>query len=713
MNPSIEGSAEVSLTTRVKHFLDDTARRVEDDITSRGVWVDWQDYYERRRYCQEFRNPEWPWPGSSDIVMPLIDKVIKKGAPRFYETLLGDRPVNADAMDRDSQANAPSVEMFLAYLLQSRETNALQQWAYHIDDLQQHGWAVMKSVWAYERRPAPIHLRRDKLPASLQKIIPAKDEAQADALSFQAQQAGRPLAILTEKELRAKDRRPAAEAMIRVAYGLTDERHDEKAVKEIFEWFASGAREVRSVMGSASFVNQPAAFAVSPYDFIFPQNTTEIQQTERATHRMRMGRQELIRHAIAGEWNMSLLKEILNSHEDAGRRGTGDVVADMHIQSERDRHNLTSIGDDEEHILYEVFTWMSETEFGPQKKVSYIVHKDRIREPLTFRVWSRDSGRFPFHITKMESGSRRIMGSRGIPEMLNDIDAEITLNHRAKHNRAQVATSPSFAYRPGSGFNPENVRWIPGGMYPTQRPGQDIAPLPVPPMDAYEDREEAVLRTWAEEYVGSPDFGLSNPLSNLSEARTAKEIGAIESAASMGAMIAGSDFGDTVAEVCDEYFDMYHSFGPEELWVARTAAPPMRLAKADLRGNFSFSMSSQINTGGPAGKAQRAQQRLALIIQAQLPQIIGDKYELDLGEAIRDWLERSDPRFAARVLRERTPQEIQQRVQERQRIEEMQKKALTNQALSPEDMEETLKSLQKDAPHGKSQQIDLSQVLSG
>jgi hypothetical protein len=449
--------------------------------------------------------------------------------------------------------------------------------------------------------------------------------------------------------------------------------------------------------------------AVSPYDCIFPQNTTDIQEAERVTHRIRMGTNEMVRHAHQSGWNMKLLKEIVNNRSQRQNSNTHNVD-EQHIQSERDRNHLSGIAEHDEHTLYEIYTWMSDVEFGPQKKISYIVHKDRIKEPLMIRAWARDSGRFPWHISKMETSSRRIMGSRGLPEMLNDIDAEVTLNHRAKHNRAQVSTSPSFAYRPGSGFNPENVRWIPGGMYPTSRPGQDVVPLAVPPMDSYEDREEATLRTWAEEYTGSSDFGLANPLSSLTEARTAREISAIESSSSMGAIIAGSSFGQVIEEVCDEWFDMYHSFGPEELWIARTASEPMLLSKADLRGNYSFSMSSAVNSGGVEGKAQKALQRLLFSLEGQIHNQIGDKYELDIGEVIRDWLERSDPRFAARVLRERTPEEIKARQEERQRVQELQTKALTNQEMSPEELEEALKTMKKDAPHGGAQQIDLSRL---
>lgn len=711
MNPATEACPELSQTTRVKDFLEEMGRAVEGDITDRGTWVDWQDYMERRRYCQEFRDPQYPWPGSSDIVMPLIDKVMKKVAPRFFETLLGDRPVNAESIDTESHKNSGGVELFMGHLLQSRETRALQQWAYHLDDLNQHGWACAKSMWCYKAGPTPLYVTREKLPQSLQQMIPARTEEEADQIFAAAQARGMQAAILSPKEFKANAE--SVKVNIAAAFGLDPKRkRDQKAIDEIFAWFGDGARGSMTTMGSATFINQPGLVAVSPYDLIFPENTVDIQDAERVTHRMRVGTSQLLRLAHANDWEMSVVMDAAKAAMENAQKTNTYEADQINQASERARYHLPGIAEHEEHVLYEIYTWFAEKEFGDQKRISYIVHKDYMDRPLKVRVWNRPSGRIPFHITKLENSSRRVMGSRGIPEQLSDIDAEVTLNHRAKQNRAQIATSPSFAYRPGSGFNPEGVRWIPGAFYPVQRPGMDVMPLPVPPMDATEEREEAILRTWAEEYTGASDFGSQNALSSLTEARTAREISAIESNASLSALIAGSTFGQTVEEVCDEWFDMYHSFGPEELWIARTGKEPMQISKADLTGNFKFSMSAAINSGGPRGRAQRAMQRLGIVLQGQLQQQIGDKYELDVGELIREWLELDDPRTAARVLRQRTPQEIQQLQAQRQRMEEMIMKAKTNTAQTPEEMEEVVNFLQKEMPHGKLQQVDLSQMLS-
>lgn len=710
-NPATEASPSVELSERVKSWLKDNAQAMSHDLNDRSEWVDWMDYFERRRFCQEFRNPEWPWPGSADIVMPLIDKTIKKSTPRFYQTLLHERPMSALAMDRDSQKNSPNVEMMLQYLIRDPSTKYLRETAYHLDDLNTMGFAFYKTYWAYERRPSAMYLRRDKLPQRLQSLVVVKNEAEANVLAMQAAASGQQAAVMTKKEF--KQNADLVRQTISGAFDLTDSPIDRKAVEKIMGWFGDGAEKPMTVKVTSTLINQPAAVAPSPYDVIFPQDTTDIQEAERIMHRMTLGRNQLVRVAMNNGWDMKVLEEILKEEDRDEQSATGahrGMAEDMREQSERDRFHLSDDSTDSQ-TFFEVHTWLSRKQYGPQEKVSYIVHRRHLDRPLKIKVNSSPSGRFPFHVSRLESHSRRIMGSRGLPQLLNDIDAEITMVHRARLNRAQISTSPSFAYRPGSGFNPDMVNWMPGAFYPFQRPGQDVVPLATPPMDNFELQEEQFLRTWAEELAGSTDFGLTNPLSQTRDARTAKEIGAITDSAALSSIIAGSDFAQTQEEVADEWFDAWHTFGPNQIWVARTSAAPMMMTKADLAGNFRFNMASNITEGGPQARAQQALSRFATLLQ--VGQAAGVKYELDLGEALRDWLEKEDPRFVARVMRERTPQEIQQIVQKQQRDQELARKALTNQKMSMDDLAEATQLLKKDAPFKQLQSIDMASTLEG
>jgi hypothetical protein len=92
-------------------------------------------------------------------------------------------------------------------------------------------------------------------------------------------------------------------------------------------------------------------------------------------------------------------------------------------------------------------------------------------------------------------------------------------------------------------------------------------------------------------------------------------------------------------------------------------------------------------------------------MQLQQTGALGLKYELDLGTAIRDWLERDDVRMAKIILRERSEQEVaamQAQLAQRQQAVD---KALSNVPSTPEELQIAANELSKKLPHKKAQQV--------
>jgi len=109
----------------------------------------------------------------------------------------------------------------------------------------------------------------------------------------------------------------------------------------------------------------------------------------------------------------------------------------------------------------------------------------------------------PIHTAEFELNKRRWYAPRGVIEKIDDIEKEVTVQHRAKLNRMMIANAPTFKYRTGSGINAANWHWIPGqstlaGIL------RAIFSMDVPNLDMSFEREEMILRTWAEQYLGGP-----------------------------------------------------------------------------------------------------------------------------------------------------------------------------------------------------------------
>jgi anion-transporting ArsA/GET3 family ATPase len=91
-----------------------------------------------------------------------------------------------------------------------------------------------------------------------------------------------------------------------------------------------------------------------------------------------------------------------------------------------------------------------------------------------------------------------------------------------------------------------------------------------------------------------------------------------------------------------------------------------------MQGKFELVPTGTIGEQDPQQLAAKAQQRLLLLMQAQQAQIMGDQWEIDLGQAMLDWMEHDDPRAAKRILKKLSPQEVQAKVAARQQVMQQQ-----------------------------------------
>jgi len=295
-----------------------------------------------------------------------------------------------------------------------------------------------------------------------------------------------------------------------------------------------------------------------------------------------------------------------------------------------------------------------------------------------------------------------------VPEILSDLEEEITFQHRAKLNRAMIETAPSFLYRPTSGINPSMFTWAPGQFYPVKDVVNDVRALEVPPGQAFEEREEQILRTWAEDRLGGADFGISNDLSSLTEPRTATEIRGIEQRGRAALSMRGALFQMSMQDVYREFFDMWHQYGPQEVWVRMTGTEPLKVTREELQGQFMFQPTGTIGESDPVLDAQKALGRLQILMQLQQAGAMEPQFELNMGEAVADWLEKDDIRLSRRVLRRRSEEEVQQIQQQQQAQQEAVQKALSNTPMDPEELAIAAQQLAKKAPHGKAQQVNVN-----
>lgn len=664
VSPEQSIQPDVSLdSTRTKDWIDSLVKGIQKDINDREQWVQAREHYFARRYCLEGRNPTFPWVGSSNIVLPLIDKKIDELKPQYVNIIAAARPpVTVHAIQPEYQSKAKNVELWFDWLVHYASPNFIEETILGVDDCLETGRCILKSYWHYETRPAPGCLKADRLPPRLRKLIVVRNQEEADRKFLQAGGPGSGVAVMTPATF--DQNRDQIREMVQEEFDLDpDESADSKAISEIMAWLRSGAKGELYYQSRDVVVNVPAIRAISPIDFIVPENaTTDIEDMERMTEVMYFTPQQLKALVADQKLNKGAVDELLNRRkknggtEDRGGSGISNQKRIMEIRQDN-REGLSGDGADDLIEVWRTSAWMA-TEGGRDRKVTVMLPRDNRDLPLQLKAFSRPSGKWNYHTYSFEMNKRRWYSPRGIPEKLDDLEAQLTATERAKLNRNAIVTAPTLKYKPNRLINPATWRFVPGQMFPTNDPQGDVVPLEMSNIDLVFDSEIEKLRTWSEDYIGGPDYGLSDGGGSLSEPRTAEEIRAIGSKARMSLSMRGLQMQLCYKRIWGEFFDLWHSVGPETVYVRVTGDEPIKLTKEELQGKFFFQCTGTIGNSDPQYEAQKAQARLMLL--AQLQPLVEPAYELNIAEAIIDWLEKDDMRLMKRVVRKRTPEELQQ-----------------------------------------------------
>jgi len=658
-------------SSRMRDFLSETGKKIKQDFGDRESWVDAKEHWNRRRYCTEWRNPTTPWEGSSNIVLPVIDKKIDELKPQYINMILSPRPtVSAFAVMPRYQKKVRNVELFFDWLAHYGSPRFSEEVILAADDCLETGRAIFKSYWHYESRQGPTVLNASRLPPELRRLIVVdRGDTYADSVYVAAGGPGGAV-VLTKREF--DDAREMIEVVVQKAFDLDpEEPRDQQAIQKVMSWFRSGAKgdltfESRDVIRSV-----PAMRTISPIDFVVPRNaTSDVEEHERICEVMFFTEQQIKQVAIDQKWNKGALDEILarrkkgaarDSKQNSGIRNTQKMRFEL---QQADKEGVAQDTSDGLFEIWKLSTRYSASEHGAEKKVVALVCADAPEVALKVKAHNRPSGKWGYHTYTFELNKRRWYSPRGVPELLDDLEAEMTAAERAKINRMAIANCPTLKYKPNRHINPSSWKFFPGVMFPTVDPTGDVVPLEFSPLDVSFDSHIQQLAVWAEQRLGSADYSLSQQ-GNLSEPRTKYEIQSIQSQARQSLSMRGTLCKLAYDEMWGEFFDLWHSMGPDEVYVKVTGGDePIKLTKEDLQGQFLIQCAGQIGSSDPVMEAQKAQNRIILL--AQLAPLVEPQYKINLGELVMDWLEKDDIRLMKRVVTERTPEEVAQIQQQAQ-----------------------------------------------
>lgn len=683
--------------------IDEIVRLVAQDEEARIEWLHRQANYYKRRYCRLFRHTEYPWPGASDVVMPTIDMTIDRLKSTLSRVIFTRPMVTFEARGREGFENARSAEVFFNWLITEHIPDFKQQIIVGLDQALQYGFTVFKNYWHFETRNVSRVIRRSDLPREFLQIAPGIDEREANQLFIRE---GKIVIPRQEIARRIDASIDEVKRGIAVRYGLDeDEKLDRDAIDRIVRFFRNAEEEVR-YQTKEIIHDTPRTVAIDPQDIVVPRGTCALQDSERITHRIYLTESQFLTRARDNEWSTEGVNRVLDSSQE-NRTSHVSQVRRTVLDFDRDlREGLVSAqsGDLGVVEIYEHYFHMDIDGDGYPERCSCVLHPGTKTLLRDIREIPFEHAQWPFSKMGFELNDLRFYSPRGVPEKIDDIDKEITERHRAKLNKLDLLV-PAFTYRFGSEIHPDRFVFQPGAMFPVMNEG-DLSVLEVPDQTIPEEREENILLTWNQRYLGGLDTGLADQ-QNISEARTATEIQAIQRSAGETLSFRAEIMQLAMKDIYGQLWDLWNQWGPESIYVRVTGSQYTRMTKEEIRGDFNIVPVGTVTTTDPVIESQRALARLQALLQvvaAAGPTGLIE-WEIDLGEALARYLQRDNQLDALAVMRRRSPEQIQAIQQQIQQKQQLVDAAETNQPQTIPEAMAAIKEIEKRAPHRGRQRI--------
>jgi len=550
---NIKEQTTVAVTDDIREFISDLVADVTQDDLSRETYLNKLiNAYDQR--MQNVNEDDVPWPGAPNYSMPWTDKHIRKRKAVEVAAFLNAKtlakvnvaegvfdPPSPESAQVDPQTGQPipGTERGQFELKAEKAETALNlflrkkmDWPSNmmlgIDYRLEKGRCYFKVFEGFE-------IKRMNRVLHLQDFVTIFGEDTIGALRE-----------LTESEL--------MELLVgNTGFGFDIEDDDHVIImKDIIKRFKAGEEDIEFVLPVVE--SKPVIEAIPPEDIIVPPEAQRnIQDNMRVTHEFWLTKKELLDAADTGKYNQKVVEDKLGSGSDSSgqdARRRIDIIKDLD-------EGITQVEAGETYLIWEIHHY-KKRKGVLEKWVATVFAKDSnailsyIREP-------NGDDEFPFVEVDFEIRDDRAYASRGIPEMLRNVQMIIDDQENNRIRRDIITNTPMFGIRRQSGLTSQSVQFIPGQAMMLDNPAQDMVPFNyLSTVQQASERIEQAVKVYGEEYIGSVDFGL-NAGQLPGVGKGSKTLGEIKFIAAEGQKITSLDFkilNDAISRVYKMVFNL-------------------------------------------------------------------------------------------------------------------------------------------------------------
>lgn len=290
------------------------------------------------------------------------------------------------------------------------------------------------------------------------------------------------------------------------------------------------------------------AFAsVHPYFIIVPPNTEGLDTADRCVHVMHMSKNDYIRSGRDRGYNLD---------DDFVDSITGEGKPDQRYQQSR----YTAEGLSHTRLKNLVILWeVYERQLDGQIRVHTF-------SPLEPDEPARESFMLPYQHKQIplvqvpyELIDMSFFSSRGVMELVQMYEASASKMWNEKLDFMSIANRPVLSTQGGS-INAQNIRWEPGAVYDSIL---QLVQQPPPPVDF--DQEIQSNRSYAEQRVGIPDFGVGDQSGGEGKNKTATETNVITQVMQQSNDLRARTTKDAISTVFEQSWSLLRQYKKQDL----------------------------------------------------------------------------------------------------------------------------------------------------
>jgi len=426
----------------------------------------------------------FPWDGASDTRIPLADEVVNGlvdvCSTAFWRSMLRVAPTNVRNLDTAVTAHSLMdwVMNQKLYTDMTREVELLSQY------LWTYGWAGCHVSWQQEI-------------GQKEQYVTVEQLMQIAAQSPQ----GSVLADLPNL-LANPDATDQLAELLMAAFPNLKKRKALECVKDLRE---EGECEIYV---PTLVKNSPSVAALAPYDELaFPPETTDIQSARVVFRRCYMTEIEVMQHVETDDWDEEWAKQAIATRGRFSNFSDYTYTIGLTNNAVLDRENLIEV----------VYAYQKALDEDGVPGVYCTVFCPQVGNAWgKFELIDYEHGQYPFIVWRSEVIHRKIVESRGVPEICATWQNEIKAQRDSIFDYTSLNTIPPIQVPKTRGGN---LRLGPAVQIPVLRPGEISFMQPPAREPSVAFNLIAAIETQVDRYFGRPTEKVPPALTQMRQQR--------------------------------------------------------------------------------------------------------------------------------------------------------------------------------------------------